>query len=78
MLSYWIRYAISANLCCENLPVIRHNNCKMGVNLFCCRNQKISNNQVKLAAKNIKANFIACELSLQRIVTFDVVLYRNQ
>ena len=38
----------------------------------------MSNGQVKFAAKNIKANFIACELSVQRVVTFDVVLYHNQ
>ena len=36
------------------------------------------NGQVKFAAKTIQANYIACELSVQRVVTFDVVLYRNQ
>ena len=28
--------------------------------------------------KNIKANFIACEFSVKRVVTFGLVLYRNQ
>ena len=35
----------------------------MGVKLSCGQNQKISQDQVNFAAKNIKANFIACEFS---------------
>ena len=46
--------------------------------LRCGRNKIISNDQVKPSAKSIKANFIACELSVKRVVTFSVVLYRNQ
>ena len=38
----------------------------------------MSNGQVKFAAKNIQANYIACELSVQKVVTFDVVLYHYQ
>ena len=30
------------------------------------------------AAKNIKANFIACELLVKRVVTFGAALYHNQ
>ena len=32
----------------------------------------------KVAAKNIRAKFIACELWEERVGTFGVVLYRNQ
>ena len=36
-----------------------------------------SNNQVKVAAKNITAKFFACEPWVKRVGTFRVVLYRN-
>ena len=36
------------------------------------------NDQVKFAAKNINAKFIACDFSVKRVVTFGMVLYRNQ
>ena len=36
-----------------------------------------SNDQVKFAAKTIKAKFIACELLVKRVVTFDMVLYNE-
>ena len=45
---------------------------------FCGHNWKINNDQVKFASKNIKANFIACELSVKRVITFGEVLYRSQ
>ena len=32
----------------------------------------------QVCSKNIKPNFIACELSVKRVVTFGVVLYRNE
>ena len=38
----------------------------------------ISNNQVKFSAKTIKAKFIVCYFWLTRVVTFGVLLYRNQ
>ena len=47
-------------------------------NLFCGQNQKISSDQVKFAAKKIKTNFIACKLSVNRVVSFGVVLYCNK
>ena len=46
--------------------------------LFYGQNKKISNGQVKFAAKNIKGNFIACWLSVKRVVTFGAVLCRDQ
>ena len=44
----------------------------------CARNKKKSNNKVTVAAKTIKAKFIACELSVKRVVTFGMVLYCSQ
>ena len=38
----------------------------------------LSNNQVKFATRNIKAKLFACDFSVQRVVTFGVLLYRNQ
>ena len=46
--------------------------------LFCRQNSKISNGQVKFAAKIMKANFIACELLVKRVVTYGVALCLNQ
>ena len=46
--------------------------------LVCGQNLNISNDQVKVAAKNINAKFFACELWVKRVGTFGVVLYRNQ
>ena len=40
--------------------------------------KKISNDQVKVSAKDIKPKFIACELWVKRVGTFGAVLYRNQ
>ena len=41
-------------------------------------NTNISNDQVKVAAKKIKANFFACELTVKWVDIFGAVLYRNQ
>ena len=38
----------------------------------------MSNDLVKLAAKSINAKCIACELWVERVGTFGVVLYCNQ
>ena len=46
--------------------------------LDCGRNNNISNDQVKVAAKNINAKMFACDPWVKRIDTFGVVLYRNQ
>ena len=44
----------------------------------CGRNKNISNDQVKFSAKYINAKIIVCELSVNRVVTFGVVMYRYQ
>ena len=41
----------------------------MGVKLVFGRKEKISNAQVKFAAKDIKAKCITCELSVKRVLT---------
>ena len=46
--------------------------------LVCGKNSKISNDQVKFATKNKTAKFIACDFPVKRVVTFGVVLQRNQ
>ena len=46
--------------------------------LVCAQNKNISNDQVKVAAKNINTKFFAYELWVKRVGTFGVVLYRNQ
>ena len=46
--------------------------------LVCGQNENISNDQVKVAAKNIDAKFFACELWVKRVGTFGLVVYRNQ
>ena len=42
----------------------------MGVKLVCGRNKNICNDQVIVAAKNIKAKCFACELWVMRVGTF--------
>ena len=41
-------------------------------------NLNISNDLVKVSAKVESAKFFACELWIERVCTFGVVLYRNQ
>ena len=50
----------------------------MGGNTCLWSDLNISNDQVKVAAKNINAKIFACELWGKRVGTFGVVLYRNQ
>ena len=38
----------------------------------------IRNQGMTRSNKNIKVKFIACDYSVKRVVTFGVVLYRNQ
>ena len=45
---------------------------------FALLNKNISNGQVKFSTKNMNAKIIVCELSVKMVVTFVVVLYRNQ
>ena len=51
----------------------------MGMKTFLWSDLKIRNDQVKFSAKNIKPNFIDCDLSVKWVVTctFGVVLYRT-
>ena len=42
------------------------------------RNWNISNDLVKVSAKIESAKLFACELWVERVCTFGVVLYRNQ
>ena len=51
---------------------------KWVIKLFCGRNKKTSNDQVKFAEKDITTNLIACELSIKRVdlfVLFVLILY---
>ena len=50
----------------------------MVVKTCCGQSLNISDDQVKVATKNINASFFACELWVKRVGTFGVVLYRNQ
>ena len=51
---------------------------KLVLTFVCGRNKNISSDLVKVAAKNVSANFFACELWVERVGTFDVVLFRSQ
>ena len=44
----------------------------------CGWNSNISNDQIKVAAKNINAKVFACDFWVKRVGTFGVVLYCNQ
>ena len=51
---------------------------KLVLTFVCGRNKEISNDLVKVAAKIESAKFFACELWVERVGTFGVMLYRNQ
>ena len=51
---------------------------KLVITFVCGRNENISNDLVKVSAKFESAKFFACELWVERVGTFGVVLYRNQ
>ena len=51
---------------------------KLVLTFVCGRNENISNDLIKVAAKNESAKFFACELWVERVGTFGVVRYRNQ
>ena len=50
---------------------------KLVLTFICGRNENISNDLVKAAAKIESAKFFACELWVERVGTFGVVRYRN-
>ena len=69
MLSYWLVDAISVHYLLKKLS-------RYYMQLLTDvsgQNWNISNDQVKVAAKTIKANFFACELWVKRVGKFGVV-----
>ena len=51
---------------------------KRGVKTFLWSVIEKDNDQVKFAAPKLKANFIACELSVKKVITFGMALYLNK
>ena len=49
----------------------------MGAKSFLLSELENEHGQVKFAATDIQANYITCELSIQRVVTFELILYRK-
>ena len=62
----------------EFVPLLGAMTDKLVLTFVCGRNKDISNDLVKVAAKIESAKFFACELWVERVGTFGVVLYRNQ
>ena len=62
----------------EFVPLLGAMIYKLVLTFVCGRNYDISNDLVKVAAKIESAKFFACELWVERVGTFGVVLYRNQ
>ena len=60
------------------VPLLGEMTDKLVLTFVCGRNQNISNDMVKVTAKIESAKFFACELWVERVSTFGVVLYRNQ
>ena len=60
------------------VPLLGEMTDKLVLTFVCGRNQIISNDMVKVTAKIESAKFFACELWVERVGTFGVVLYRNQ
>ena len=58
-------------------PLLEAMTDKLVLTFVCGRHLNISNELVKVAAKIGSAKF-ACELWVERVGTFGVVLYRNQ
>ena len=50
----------------------------MDVNTCLWSDLELSNDQVKVIAKNINAYLFSCELWVKRVGIFGVVLYRSQ
>ena len=62
----------------EVVPLLGAMTNKLVLTFVCDRNKNISNDLVKVATKIESAKFFACELWVERVGTFGVVLYRNQ
>ena len=62
----------------EVVPLLGEMTDKLVLTFVCGRTLNISNDLVKVSAKIESAKFFACELWVERVGTFGVVLYRNQ
>ena len=62
----------------EVVPLLGKMSDKLVLTFVCGRNQNISNDLVKISAKIESAKLFACELWVEMVGTFGVVLYRNQ
>ena len=62
----------------EVVPLYGEMTNKLALTFVCGWNKNISNDLVKASAKIESAKFLACELWVERVGTFGVVLYRNQ
>ena len=62
----------------EVVPLLGVMSDKLVLFFGCGRNSNISNDLVKSAAKIKSAKFFACELWVERVGTFGVVLYCNK
>ena len=62
----------------EVVPLLGPMTDKLVLTFVWGRNYNISNDLVKVAAKIESAKFFACELWVERVGTFGVVLYHNQ
>ena len=62
----------------EVVPLLEAMTDILVLTFVCGRNWNISNDLVKVAAKIESAKFLTCELWVERVGTFGVVLYRNQ
>ena len=62
----------------EVVPLLVAMTDKLVLTFVCGWNQNISNDLVKIAAKIETPKYFACELWVERVGTFGIVLYRNQ
>ena len=62
----------------EVVPLLGEMTDKLVLTFVYGRNQNISNDQVKVSAKIESAKCFACELWVERVGAFGVVLYRKQ
>ena len=62
----------------EVVPLLEAMTDKLVLTFVCGRNSNIRNDLVKDASKIESAKFFACELWVERVGTFGVVLYHNQ
>ena len=62
----------------EVVPLLGEMTDKLVLTFVSGRNLNISNDLVKVSAKIESAKFFACELWVERVGTFGVLLYRNQ